>query len=67
MFAKVRFIDGETRSYPRVSRLKVVGDFVFFIRRWGRRVVVPGREIRWVQLGKERKLEQKDFFKDITL
>jgi len=65
MLAKVKFMDGEVRTYPRARNVKVVGDFVF-IKRWGlRKVLVPGREIRWVQLGKERKLDQKDFSKDL--
>lgn len=67
MFAKVKFKDGETRTYARVWRIKVAGDFVLIKRMGGRRVAVPGREIRWVQLGKEKKINQKDFVKGVTL
>ncbi|MBN1572667.1 MAG: hypothetical protein JW984_05650 [Deltaproteobacteria bacterium] len=67
MFAKVKFTDGETRTYAKVWRIKIVGDFIV-IRRMGRRsVTVPGREIRWVQLGKEKRIDQKDFVKGVTL
>lgn len=67
MFAKMKFTDGETRTYARVRRIKVIGDFVVIKRMGRRRVAVPGREIRWVQLGKEKKIDQKDFVKGVTL
>jgi hypothetical protein len=67
MFAKVKFMDGEIRTYARVWRIKVVGGFVVIKRFGRRRVAVPGRAIRWVQLGKEKKIDQKDFVKGVTL
>jgi hypothetical protein len=67
MLAKVRFKDGETRTYPSAKKIKIVGDFVIIKRPKRRRVAIPGREIRWVQLGKEKKVEQKDFLKEVTL
>ena len=67
MFAKVKFTDGETRTYAMVWRIKIVGDFILIKRMGRRRVAVPGREIRWVQLGREKKIDQKDFVKGVTL
>ena len=67
MLAKVKFVDGETRTYPNTRKIRIVGDFVVIKRPGRRRVAIPGREIRWVQLGKEKKVEQKDFLKEVTL
>ena len=67
MLAKVKFKDGETRTYPNAKKIKIVGDFVIIKRPKKRRVAVWGDEIRWVQLGKEKKLEQKYFLKEVTL
>ncbi|MBN1574534.1 MAG: hypothetical protein JW984_15160 [Deltaproteobacteria bacterium] len=54
MIAKVKFIDGETRTYVKAWKIKIKGDFVL-IKRIGRRgVAVSAREIRWVQLGKAK-------------
>ena len=67
MLAKVRFVDGETRTYPNARKIKFIGGFVVIKRPGKRRVAVPGREIRWVQLGKEKKVEQKNFLKEVSL
>ena len=63
MIAKVKFTDGETRTYHSVRRMKLVSDFVVLLRWRGRKVAIAGREVKWVQLGKEIKVYQKDFTK----
>ena len=67
MLAKAKFTDGEMRSYSMVRRTSCHGEYVIIKRRGGRRVVIPGRELRWLQLGKEHRVYQKDFGKDVSL
>ncbi len=63
MYAEVRFLDGETRSFPHAGRIQVRGGVVV-IRRWFRTVaVVPTDMIRWARLVSRRKVSQRDFGK----
>jgi len=50
-----------------VKRVACRGEYVIIKRKGGRRVVLPGRELRWLQLGKEHRVYQKDFGKDVSL
>jgi len=67
MLAKAKFTDGEMRTYSMVKRVNCRGDYVILKRRGGRRVIIPGRELRWLQLGREHRVYQKDFGKDVSL
>ncbi|MBN1882354.1 MAG: hypothetical protein JW885_09290 [Deltaproteobacteria bacterium] len=67
MLAKAKFTDGEMRTYSMVKRVACRGEYVIIKRKGGRRVVLPGRELRWLQLGKEHRVYQKDFGKDVSL
>lgn len=63
MDAEVRFLDGETRSFPHVGRMEVRDDAVVF-RRWFRIVaIIPVDMIRWARLVCRRKVSQRDFGK----
>jgi hypothetical protein len=67
MLAKAKFTDGEMRTYSMVKGIACRGEYVVLRRKGGRRVIIPGRELRWVQLGKEHRVYQKDFGKDVSL
>ena len=67
MLARAKFTDGEMRTYSMVKRVACRGEYVILRRRGGRRVIIPGRELRWLQLGKEHTVHQKDFGKEVSL
>ncbi len=63
MDAEVRFVDGETRSFPSVTGIAVRGG-ALVVRRWFRSVaIVPMDAIRWARLVHRRKVSQHDFGK----
>lgn len=63
MDAHVRFVDGETRSFPSVTGI-VVREGALVFKRWFRTTaVVPMDTIRWARLVDRRKISQRDFGK----
>ncbi|MBN2224983.1 MAG: hypothetical protein JW765_09940 [Deltaproteobacteria bacterium] len=63
MDAEVRFLDGETRSFPGVGSMEVRDDAIV-LRRWFRAVaIIPVDMIRWARLARRRKVSQRDFGK----
>jgi hypothetical protein len=63
MDAEIRFLDGETRSFPNAGSLRLQGDAVV-VRRWFRTVaILPLSMIRWATLTGRRKVFQRDFGK----
>jgi hypothetical protein len=67
MEARVRFTDGETRSFGQARRMKIRGDSLV-ISGWLFTVaVVPLDQVRWACLSKKRMVSQRDFKKGSAL